>query len=79
MVLMDCQMPTMDGYQATHEIRAKLGLHDLPIIAMTANALQGDRERCLAAGMDDYICKPIRLAGLSTVVKKWATPTVNLH
>ena len=70
-VLMDCQMPIMDGYEATGLIRTKLR-SDVPIVAMTANALQGDRQRCIDAGMDDYITKPLRIYDISTAVKRWA-------
>ncbi len=74
LVLMDCQMPVMDGFKATQIIRdssdSRLNPH-VPIIAMTANAMTEDRKRCLAAGMDDYIPKPIRPEMLSAVVKKW--------
>jgi Obg family GTPase CgtA-like protein len=73
LLLMDCQMPEMDGFEATAAIRraeADSPRH-LPIIAMTANALQGDRERCLASGMDDYIAKPIDAARLSEVLLAW--------
>lgn len=74
LVLMDCQMPEMDGFQATAAIRAweaASRISRIPIVAMTAHAMPGDRERCLASGMDDYISKPISLAGLETVVSKW--------
>ncbi|MBI4866661.1 MAG: response regulator [Candidatus Wallbacteria bacterium] len=71
-VFMDCQMPGMDGYQTTAEIRklAAAGAR-LPVVGLTANAMQGDRERCLIAGMDDYIAKPIDVAELERVLRRW--------
>jgi CheY-like chemotaxis protein/HPt (histidine-containing phosphotransfer) domain-containing protein len=73
-VLMDCQMPVMDGYQAAKAIRALDGPHhETPIIAMTASARATDRDRCFAAGMDDYISKPIRLRELLAVVRRWTS------
>ena len=71
LILMDIQMPEMDGYEATSIIREELELEKLPIIAMTANAIKADRKRALAVGMDDYITKPIELEGFFTTVKKW--------
>lgn len=72
LILMDCQMPTMDGFEASRQIR--LLPHPQPvIIAVTANALVGERERCLNAGMDDYLSKPFQAEQLVAVVKKWVS------
>jgi len=71
-ILMDVQMPDMDGYQATQRIRAEGGPRcHVPIIAMTAHAMQGDRERCLAAGMNDYITKPVSPQSLAEALDRW--------
>jgi signal transduction histidine kinase/CheY-like chemotaxis protein len=71
-VLMDCQMPVLDGFHASALIRELEGTtRHTPIIAMTANAMQGDRERCLAAGMDDYMPKPVTLAALDATLRHW--------
>jgi len=71
MVFMDCEMPEMDGFEATREIRRLQGDKHLPIIAMTAHALQGDPERYLAAGMDDYFSKPVKLEDFQAALERW--------
>jgi len=76
MVFMDCHMPEMDGYQATLEIRkqeqgAAAGSVRIPVIAITADALKGNEERCLQAGMDDFLTKPLKRNTLEAVIKKW--------
>ena len=73
LVLMDCQMPELDGFEATREIRARESADEarVPIVALTANAMQGDREGCLAAGMDDYVSKPFRRSDLMRVLQRW--------
>jgi signal transduction histidine kinase/CheY-like chemotaxis protein len=75
-VFMDCQMPGMDGFEATHKIREQesgLGRHT-PIVALTADAMSGDREKCLRAGMDDYLNKPLKAAQISSMLGKWTKP-----
>ncbi len=79
LILMDCQMPEMDGYETTRIIRLKLVDEDrIPIIALTANAMEGDRQRCLNAGMDDYLTKPFTREQLTSVLEKWL-PEDNLE
>jgi hypothetical protein len=72
LVFMDCWMPVLDGFGATAKIRQNEGLNThTPIVAMTANAMESDRHDCLAAGMDDYISKPVTAAALKGVIEKW--------
>jgi signal transduction histidine kinase/CheY-like chemotaxis protein/ligand-binding sensor domain-containing protein/HPt (histidine-containing phosphotransfer) domain-containing protein len=73
-VLMDCQMPVMDGYEATRALRRRPELKDLPVIAMTANAMAGDRQKVLEAGMNDHVAKPIRVDDLFATLARWVHP-----
>jgi CheY-like chemotaxis protein len=71
---MDCQMPWMDGFEATRQIRRKLAGKTPPIIALTANAMTGDREACVAAGMTNFLAKPVRQEELRVCLEKWLGP-----
>lgn len=73
-VLMDCQMPVMDGYEATRTIRHRLGLKEIPIIAMTASAMSSDRDEVIAAGMNDHIAKPIDVQSMLATMAHWMEP-----
>ncbi len=72
-ILMDCRLPIIDGYEATRQIRRLPGRSDVPIIALTANALQGDRETCLSAGMNDYLAKPFKRNDLQQILQRWVS------
>ncbi len=77
LILMDCQMPNMDGFEATRRMIARersLGLAHTPIVALTANAIRGDREACIAAGMDDYLAKPFLFDALRAALERWLPP-----
>jgi CheY-like chemotaxis protein/HPt (histidine-containing phosphotransfer) domain-containing protein len=75
-VLMDCELPELDGYATTREIRRhEPSVRRIPIIAITGNDLRGERERCLAAGMDDYVGKPVRIEALAEALRRWVQPT----
>jgi CheY-like chemotaxis protein/HPt (histidine-containing phosphotransfer) domain-containing protein len=73
LVLMDCQMPVMDGFESTRRIRCAPLHRDIPIIALTASAMSADRDRCLSAGMNDYLAKPVELGPLADVLARWVT------
>ncbi|MCV6104542.1 response regulator, partial [Pseudomonas aeruginosa] len=70
-VLLDCQMPVMDGFATCRAIRALPGCAELPVLALTAHSHSGDRERCLAAGMSDYMAKPVKFEELQTLLHDW--------
>jgi len=74
LVLMDIQMPEMDGHEATRLIRKEPGFDSLPIVALTAHAMAGEREKCLNSGMNDYLSKPIKTQELYAVLTKWIKP-----
>ena len=74
-VLMDCQMPVMDGYTATRRIREREAWRELPVLAMTANAMAGDREKVLDAGMNDHIAKPINVSEMFNTMARWIQPS----
>ena len=77
-VLMDCQMPVMDGFAATRALRQRPELRDLPVIAMTANATAGDKKRALEAGMNDHITKPIDMEGMFATLARWISDSASV-
>lgn len=79
LVLMDCSMPEMDGYEATTEIRRRESPAHIPILALTAHAMQSDRDRCLEAGMDDYVAKPISFERLAEALKRWGPAATSVY
>jgi CheY-like chemotaxis protein len=79
LIFLDIQMPEMDGYETARQIQRRWAERPR-IVAMTGNAMQGDREKCLAAGMDDYIVKPVRIDDLRATLERWGPPrTTNTH
>lgn len=76
-IFMDVQMPEMNGYEATTEIKKGVCNRDTPVIALTAKALNGDKERCFAAGMSDYITKPVKLRSIEEVIMRYPSKRIN--
>ncbi len=74
LILMDIQMPRMDGFETTQKLRSDPKFRDIPIIALTALAMPSDRQRCLDAGMDEYISKPVNLKALTKTIQKLLSP-----
>jgi CheY-like chemotaxis protein len=74
LIFMDCQMPEMDGFTATAKIRAAVGDKAPPIVALTANISDADREKCFAVGMCDFVGKPVNRTELTRVLKRWTKP-----
>jgi two-component system chemotaxis sensor kinase CheA len=77
MIFMDIMMPVMGGYEAMEAIRNDLGLHSIPIIALTAKAMKGERDKCMEAGASDYIMKPLNIDQLFSLMRVWLTEQVN--
>ena len=79
LIFMDCQMPEMDGYEATAQIRRDSPAGHVPIVAMTANAMKGDREKCIEAGMDDYLSKPVNIKALASALESWSPSATTIQ
>ena len=71
LILMDCQMPELDGYETTRRIRQRHEFASVNIVALTANSMSGENQKCLEVGMDDYLSKPVRLEALRDILVRW--------